>query len=224
MTFEQTPINLDANGDLLKVVPLDVQSVVEVGCSGGGLAREYLKLNPRCNYVGIEINAAYAEVARMHCTRVLVEDIERMSDETFKTLAGPICWIFGDVLEHLHDPWAVLRRIRSSLAAGGSVVACIPNAQHWSIQAGLNCGHFRYEDRGLMDRTHIRWFTRESIDEMFDSCGYAIVDGLCRILDEPYREAALVGVRAFAEMIGANPDKASTDATPLQYVVRAVPV
>jgi hypothetical protein len=222
--MEPTPINLDANGDLLKVMPFDAGWVVEVGCSGGGLAREYRKLNPRCQYTGIEISEAFAKVARAHCTRVLVDNIERMSDEMFQTLAGSDCWVFGDVLEHLNDPWAVLRRIRSSLASVASVVACIPNAQHWSIQAALNCGHFRYQDRGLMDRTHIRWFTREGIDEMFASCGYAIVDGLCRILDEPYREAALVGVRAFAETIGADPDKAAADATPLQYVVRAVPI
>ena len=104
------------------------------------------------------------------------------------------------------------------------MVACIPNAQHWSLQARLNCGQFRYEDKGLMDRTHIRWFTRASIDEMFDAAGFAIVEGRCRILDEPYRDAALAGIRAFAELIGADAEKAATDATPLQYVVRAVPV
>ena len=104
------------------------------------------------------------------------------------------------------------------------VIACIPNAQHWSMQARLNLGQFRYEERGLFDRTHIRWFTRTTIDEMFASCGFQIIDGRCRILDEPYREAALVGIRAFAEMIGADADRAATDATPLQYVVRAAPV
>jgi hypothetical protein len=127
-------------------------------------------------------------------------------------------------LEHLHDPWALLRRIRSTIPPQSSVLACIPNAQHWTLQARLNCGAFRYEDKGLLDRTHIRWFTRTTIDELFDSAGFAIVDGRCRILDEPYRDAGLAAVRAFAELIGADVEKAVADATPLQYIVRAMPV
>lgn len=222
--MEQTPINLLANGDLLQLIPPHARRVIEVGCSGGGLAREYLATNTRCEYVGIEINESHAEVARAHCTRVLVDDIERMTDEAFASLAGSACWIFGDVLEHLYDPWAVLRRIRGVVTPDSFVIACIPNAQHWSMQARLNLGQFRYEERGLFDRTHIRWFTRTTIDEMFASCGFQIIDGRCRILDEPYREAALVGIRAFAEMIGADAERAATDATPLQYVVRAAPV
>jgi len=222
--MEQTPINLAANGDVLLLMPKDARRIIEVGCSGGGLAREYRPTNPGCEYIGIEINDTYAKVAREHCTRVLVDDIEHMSDQVFASLAGSACWIFGDVLEHLYDPWAVLRRIRASLSPESSVIACIPNAQHWSLQARLNCGRFRYEEKGLMDRTHIRWFTRATIDEMFDSCGYTIVDGRCRILDEPHREVALAGIRAFAEIIGADVEKASTDAMPLQYVVRAMPV
>jgi 2-polyprenyl-3-methyl-5-hydroxy-6-metoxy-1,4-benzoquinol methylase len=222
--MEQTPINLAANGNVLQLIPPHALRIIEVGCSGGGLAREYRAVNPRCEYVGIEINERYAEVARAHCTRVLVDNIEHMSDQVLASLAGSACWIFVDVLEHLYDPWAVLRRIRGVVTPDSFVVACIPNAQHWSMQARLNLGQFRYEERGLFDRTHIRWFTRTTIDEMFASCGFAIVDGCCRILDEPYREAALTGIRAFAEMIGADAEKAATDATPLQYVVRAVPV
>jgi SAM-dependent methyltransferase len=222
--MEQTPINLAANGDLLMLIPMDARRVIEVGCSGGGLAREYRAMNPHCEYIGIEIDGDFANVARAHCSRVLVDDIEHMSDEVFAPLTGVACWVFGDVLEHLYDPWSVLRRIRRSLSSESSVVACIPNAQHWSLQARLNCGQFKYEDKGLMDRTHIRWFTRASIDDMFESCGYTIVDGRCRILDEPHREAALAGIRAFAEAIGADATRAVSDATPLQYVVRAVPV
>jgi 2-polyprenyl-3-methyl-5-hydroxy-6-metoxy-1,4-benzoquinol methylase len=222
--MQQTPINLGQNGDLLALIPRDASRIVEVGCSGGGLAREYLKINPRCEYIGIEINGQYAEVARTHCTRVIVDDIEHMSDAAFESIASCSCWIFGDVLEHLYDPWALLRRIRATIPPQSSVLACIPNAQHWTLQAKLNCGAFRYEDKGLLDRTHIRWFTRATIDELFASSGFAIVDGICRILDEPYRDAALAGIRAFAEKIGTNPEQAATDATPLQYVIRAMPV
>jgi 2-polyprenyl-3-methyl-5-hydroxy-6-metoxy-1,4-benzoquinol methylase len=142
--MDQTPINLGVNGNLLALIPPDASRIVEVGCSGGGLAREYRKINPRCEYIGIEINEEYAEVARAHCTRVLVDDIEHMSDAVFASIASCSCWIFGDVLEHLHDPWALLRRIRSTIPPQSSVLACIPNAQHWTLQARLTCGAGRY--------------------------------------------------------------------------------
>jgi len=222
---DQTPINVGVNGDLLLLVPDDALKIVEIGCSGGGLAREYRKRNASCEYIGVEINASYAEVARPYCTRVVIGDIENMSEDLFSSFTGSrVCWVFGDVLEHLYDPWALLKRIRASVAPDSSVLACIPNAQHWSVQAKLNCGAFRYEEKGLLDRTHIRWFTRTTIDEMFQECGYVIVEGRCRIFDEPHRDAALAGIRAFAGLIGADADKAAMDATPLQYVVRAMPI
>lgn len=71
-----------------------------------------------------------------------------MSDSEFCSMLTPSCWIFADVLEHLYDPWAVLRRIRASATPTTSVIACIPNAQHWSVQLKLNGGEFRYEDLG----------------------------------------------------------------------------
>lgn len=222
--MNQTPINLGVNEDLLALVPRNATRIVEVGCSGGGMARAVMKINPHCIYTGIELNPEYAEIARNHCTSVLVGDIEHLSDDVFDSLFPSSCWIFGDVLEHLYDPWAVLRRIRDRLLPDACVVACIPNAQHWSVQARLNYGGFRYEDRGLMDRTHIRWFTRTTIDELFSACGFSIIDGRGRILEESHREAALVGIRAFAEAIGGDADLAASDATPLQYVVCAVPV
>ena len=222
--MERTRLSVDFTGDLLAVVPPNLPRIVDVGCSGGGLAREYLKNNEGCEYIGIEIDPNYAKVAAAHCTRVLVGDIECMSDEVFDSIAGRSSWIFGDVLEHLYDPWRILSRIRASIAPDAFVIACIPNAQHWSVQARLNCGAFRYEDKGLMDRTHIRWFCRATIDELFQSCGYAIVDGRSRIVEEAHREVALVGVRAFAKAIGADIELAATNATPLQYIVRAVPV
>jgi hypothetical protein len=81
----------------------------------------------------------------------------------------------------------------------------------------------RHEDRGL-DRSHICRFARITIDELFRACGFTIVDGRDRILDEPHREAALAEIQAFAQAIGADPELAASDATPLQYVVRAMPV
>lgn len=219
--MKQTPIHDNFNPDLLALMPAGASRVVEVGCSSGALARAYLAANPQSEYFGIEIDPAYAEVARPACTRVVVGDIEHMSDAVFDTLFPSSCWVFGDVLEHLYDPWTVLRRVRKSLPAQAVVVACIPNAQHWSVQARLNSGLFRYEDAGLLDRTHIRWFTKATIVELFESSGFRITDGRARIFSEPQRDKALAGIRQLAAAIGANAEEAANNAIPFQWVVRA---
>ena len=219
----QTPIHDNYNPDLLKVIPVGLRRVVEVGCSSGALAKAYLSTNPGCEYIGIEIDPGYAEVSEKSCSRVICGNIEKMADEEFFGLFPSDCWIFGDTLEHLYDPWAVLRRIRAKLTNDSQVVACIPNAQHWSIQANLNRGLFRYQEQGLMDRTHIRWFTRTTIIELFASAGYKIVEGFPRIFDEPDRERILPSIRAMAIAIGADPQIAINDAIPLQWIVKAIP-
>jgi hypothetical protein len=105
----------------------------------------------------------------------------------------------------------------------GCVVACIPNAQHWSIIAKLSIGDFRYVESGLLDKTHLRWFTRQTIIELFVNAGFNIVEGQPRIFDEPSRDQFLPLIREMAIACGVDPEIAANDATPLQYVVRAVP-
>jgi 2-polyprenyl-3-methyl-5-hydroxy-6-metoxy-1,4-benzoquinol methylase len=221
--MKQTPAHDVANRDVLALIHRDATRVVEVGCSSGALAKAFLAVNPGCEYVGIDIDPDYAQMASASCTRTIAANIELLDDGVFDTLFPSSCWVFGDILEHLYDPWAVLRRIRAKLSAGASVVACIPNAQHWSMQARLNCGALQYEEAGLMDRTHIRWFTKTTVIELFNSAGLQIVEGGARVLQEPDRDRALVGIRALAQAIGADPEQAVSNAIPFQWVVRAIP-
>jgi SAM-dependent methyltransferase len=222
--MEQTPVHQNHNPDLLHFMPAGARRVVEVGCSSGAFAREYKKRNPDVYYTGIEIEPEYADMAREHCDVVLETDIKTVDDDMLNDELAADCWVFGDVLEHLNDPWLLLSRIRKSLPVGGCVVACIPNAQHWSVQARLSFGDFRYEDSGLFDRTHIRWFTRSTILEMFQRTGYAIEDGIGRIFDEPQSESFLPIIRMMAVAARADGDMAVSDAKPLQYVFRCVAV
>ena len=221
--MDQTPAHEQHNPDLLKLIPKDAKSLVEVGCSSGALAREYKKLNADSRYVGVEIDPEYAKLARRYCDAVIECDIESLDEITLRDTLQSECWIFGDALEHLRDPWLLLARIRAFIPNDGSVVACIPNAQHWSVQARLSCGDFRYEESGLMDKTHIRWFTRTTIVEMFSNAGFGIVEGFPRIFDEPDRERVLPAIRAMAVAIGADPEITVSDALALQYVIKAVP-
>jgi SAM-dependent methyltransferase len=206
------------------MIPDGLKKIVEVGCSRGALARAYLQNNPGCDYVGLEIDADSALLASRICRSVICADVESMTDDAFAAFSPSDCWIFGDSLEHLRDPWTLLRRIKNHLTPGGMIVACIPNSQHWSFQARLGCGLLRYEDQGLLDRTHLRFFTRITMIDLFESSGYRLVEGYPRIFNEPEREKFLPAIRAMALAAGADPAVAEKDAIPLQYVVKAVPV
>jgi len=220
--MDQTPIHDAHNVDLLALIPKNSRKLIEIGCSSGALAREFKNHSPEANYLGIEIDSNYADLAKRFCNDVAVLDIEKAGDDFWRSMSDRDCWIFGDTLEHLKNPWLILRRINEVAPIGGMVVACIPNAQHWSLQAKLSIGDFRYENSGLMDRTHLRWFTRQTIVELFDQAGFIIEEGLPRIFDEPQRESFLPLIGQMAKLAGADPELAIADSLPLQYVVRAI--
>lgn len=221
--IKQTPINNIHNVDVLNFMRHNFAKVVEVGSSSGALAKAYRQLNPACEYIGIEIDESYAEASKQHCTKVIHGNVEKLSDEIFQELSGAQCWVFADALEHLYDPWQLLKRIKANGSPGMEVIACIPNAQNWSVQACLNSGRFVYQDSGLLDRTHIRWLTRTTIIDLFQSGGFQVVGMIARILSQPSEEMK-AGIRQIALASGADPEMAVQDAIPFQYVVRAVAV
>lgn len=160
------------NTGLLESIPADAKTVLEIGCGAGRLGQEFKKAHPECTYYGVEIDGPSAAIAGTRLDMALCGSIE---DIDLSFLAGKLdCIVYGDVLEHLIDPWAVLRTHAELLAPGGKVIACIPNSQHWTILAGLLQGQWTYQDNGLMDRTHLRFFTLRSIQAMFEGAGLAL--------------------------------------------------
>jgi SAM-dependent methyltransferase len=221
--MDQTPAHERHNADLLRIIPRTARRLIEIGCSSGALAREYKKLEPASHYTGVEIDATYAQLAQRHCDVTLTADLDLVSEDFWRAHADRDCWIFGDTLEHLKDPWRVLKSIRQVIPSEGHVAVCIPNAQHWSLIARLSCGDFRYEDQGLLDRTHLRWFTRATLLELFDSCGFEVQAGFPRIFQENHRETFLPLIGQLARAAGADPEVAMRDAQPLQYVLLVKP-
>ena len=221
--MDQTPVHEQHNPDLLKYIPAESKKIIEVGCSSGALAREFKKISADCRWLGIEIDSTYTELAKRYCDECMTLDIETATSEFWDQTKNADCWIFGDTLEHLKDPWSILKQIRSTIATTGSVVTCIPNVQHWSIQARLSIGDFRYEKSGLLDQTHLRWFSRQTMIEMFNKTGFHVESGMPRIFNEPNREVFLPIIEQMAMAAGADPKIAVADALPLQYVIRAVP-
>lgn len=222
--MQQTPIHEVPNPELLGMMQPGYAGVVEVGSSSGAMARAYREANPGCHYVGIEIDAAYAEASGRYCSEVILGNAEHLDDAQLHRLCQTAqCWVFGDALEHLYDPWKLLRRIRGFSAVGTEVVACIPNAQYWGIQSVLNGGLFVYQDAGLLDRTHIRWFTRLTMLELFQTTGFQVQHMISRVGNRP-NEGQQAAIRQMASASGSDPDTALADAIAFQYVLRAVAV
>lgn len=222
--MSQTPVHEHHNPDLLRFIPSTSKNIVEIGCSSGALAREFKKMNPDCQYLGVDIDQSYTELAKRYCDKVMVLNLDDATAEFYIENRHQDAWIFGDTLEHLKDPWKVLDNIRAVISTQGSIVACIPNAQHWSLQARLSVGDFRYQESGLLDKTHLRWFTRQTIIEMFQRTGFSVVEMLPRVFDEPGREIFLPVIGAMADKAGFDSKIAVSDSMPLQYVVRATPI
>ena len=105
----------------------------------------------------------------------------------------------------------------------GCIVACLPNAQHWSVQLRLATGEFWYEEAGLLDRTHLRFFTRKTVLHLFESLGFRVEKILGRVFAEPHADAYLGELKTSLATLGLNAEEAVADARPLQYVLRAVP-
>jgi SAM-dependent methyltransferase len=221
--MKQTPAHSVVNRDLLALMPRTARRVVEVGCMHGALAQAFRELQPAVHYTGVDIDPDYAEVAKATCERTLAGDIELFDSARFDSLFPSDCWVFGDCLEHLRDPWRIVRSIRERISADGCLVTCIPNAQHWSVQMRLATGLFRYEDSGLLDRTHVRWFTRVTMIEMFTQAGWRIETGLTRRIPQAAPPALMDGIRAIAQAAGADPDQAAEDASVFQYLFKVVP-
>jgi 2-polyprenyl-3-methyl-5-hydroxy-6-metoxy-1,4-benzoquinol methylase len=205
------------------MLPRKSRKLIEIGCSSGALAREYKKVNPDCFYIGLDIVESYTRLAERFCDQTIVADIEKQDDSFFNKNKDCDCWIFADTLEHLVNPWLVLKKVRQIIPTNGHIVACIPNAQNWRVVANLAIGNFRYQDSGLLDKTHLRWFTRETIIELFDGAGFEIEAGNVRIFEDPNNITFLPIIGEIAKFLGANAEVAIQDSIPFQYVVRAKP-
>ena len=211
-----------ANPDLLFRIPVTASAVLEVGCGAGALGRAFKRINPTTTYIGVELMPGPAAQACDVLDHVIEGDI---SQQPLTTLPGNIqqvdCLVFGDVLEHLVDPAAVLRQLLPWLKEDGVLLACIPNVQHWSVIANLLSGQWPQEDQGIFDRTHLRWFTRQSIITLINTLGLHLEEIKPRIFDIDKSQAFASTLIPSLRALNINQGELLEGIAPLQYVVRA---
>lgn len=154
--------------DLLPYIPSHAKKILDVGCANGVLGENIRKRQP-CKVYGIEIDKNAAEEARNRLDKVFMIDIEKEELPFDKELD---LVIFADSLEHMYNPWLVVKKSKKWLSAKGTVVASIPNSSHYSLITELLCGKWDYLPAGLLCVSHFRFFTRQTIIDMFNEAGF----------------------------------------------------
>ncbi|MGQ4649222.1 glycosyltransferase [Lyngbya aestuarii] len=166
--------SLDENSSLkkmLRLVGLN-KRVIDFGCATGYFAK--LLVNNGCQVTGVEVNSDAGKIAEKYCEQVVIGDLDFVSlGEILPHQAFDVA-VFGDVLEHLRNPWKLLEEVQKLLKPEGYVVASIPNIAHGAIRLALLQGRFEYMKLGILDDTHLRFFTRQSVEELFERSGYFV--------------------------------------------------
>jgi 2-polyprenyl-3-methyl-5-hydroxy-6-metoxy-1,4-benzoquinol methylase len=143
--------------------------VLDVGAASGTLGRLCVPLKLRVR--GIEPEAKWIEGGRAHYAEVLISGVDEAPDAF---LSGHDAVVCGDVLEHLARPEVTLGRLAALQASGCMFVVSVPNVANVWVRLNLLCGRFNYADRGILDRTHLRFFTRRSFRELLESAGLQV--------------------------------------------------
>jgi len=173
-------------------------NVLDIGCACGGTLLKIKDNFRNANLYGVEINKNAASIAK-NFAQVDAVNIEELDLNHYEKMFDYI--IFADVLEHLSNPWKVLISIKKYLKDDGYILASIPNVMHHSVIRDLIDGNFTYKDSGLLDRTHLRFFTLNEIIKLFKDSGFTkleftttnaelsgadeiFIDNLCKISNE----------------------------------------
>lgn len=171
---------------------ISAKRVLEIGCAGGATGKRLKELAPVDYYMGIELSEEAAGMARQYLDKVIVADVEKadMSKDIGLKKNDFDLILALDVLEHLYNPWDVLANLTDYLKPGGHVIASIPNIQNISVVKELLKGRWRYEGAGILDATHLRFFTFEEIEKMFSGAGLSIKERDC-VLNPPINTTSI---------------------------------
>lgn len=158
--------------EILDLIPHGTQRLLDVGCGQGELGAAAKSSIGVPFVIGIELFQPAAEIARTKLDEVVIGDIEnldlRFPPESFD------CIVCADILEHTRDPWHVLTNLGKLLRQDGVIVASLPNLRHLATILKIVFDRFEYQEEGLLDKTHLRFFTLHTIRTMFRDSGFVI--------------------------------------------------
>jgi 2-polyprenyl-3-methyl-5-hydroxy-6-metoxy-1,4-benzoquinol methylase len=184
------PAYVGPRPDVAALIPEKCRRFLDLGCATGALGELIKRSRHGISVVGVELDPDMATAARDKLDRVIAGDIldvltsNTLGEERFD------CIIAADVLEHLSDPWSVVGALSGLLADRGVVIASIPNIRHYTTLCTLLFRkHWPYRDRGIHDRTHLRFFAQKNVEQLFVNAGFHI-DRLrrnYRVFERPYR-------------------------------------
>ena len=197
--------------DLIELIPEGARRILDVGC-GVGKTGQVLREKGFEEIFGVEVDSRAAHQAMPFYKEVIVGDVDR---DILPFAEGFFdCILYGDVLEHLIDPWRVLDRHRGILQDDGTIICSVPNVRYYGVLRSLIFkGEWDYTPLGILDRTHLRFFTLKTIEDMLRETGFEVkrvikkkrcgkimrllnkllLDGLIDFLVVQYR---IVGVKA----------------------------
>lgn len=159
--------------EIRSLIDFDFKTILDVGMGAGEFLFYLKKVRPEIETWGVEIEPKYFQEAKSKVDKAFLgsieNNLERLPDNYFEIIT------FNDVLEHLVDPWEVLKKIKTKLKTGGKIVASIPNFRYINnLKKLLLNKDFKYTNDGILDKTHLRFFTEKSIPYLFEEAGYKI--------------------------------------------------
>lgn len=186
--------------EMLQFIPLDAKRVLDVGCSSGGFGKLLKSERAGIEVWGIEPDQTSATIASNGLDKVInglfSSDLAEIQNKTFD------CVVFNDVLEHTANPGEILEQCKHFLSPGGSVVASIPNILHfYEITNVLISQDWKYRNDGILDNTHLRFFTKKSIVRLFEDSGYSVdtIKGISPSFGFKYRIANFLTLGRLAD-------------------------
>jgi 2-polyprenyl-3-methyl-5-hydroxy-6-metoxy-1,4-benzoquinol methylase len=163
----------NARADFVRLLPRDPTArILEIGCGTGATGALAMARGRAGQYVGVELMESAAAQAREVLSEVRVGDVERMEFDWQPAQFDAL--IMSEVLEHLVEPAALLKRLSRFIRPGGMVLASSPNISHWRVIGELLKGRFELADQGIFDRMHLRWFTPTTFAGLFENAGFRV--------------------------------------------------